>query len=121
LWTYGLWSVLITVDVLAFMTRFHFFPKPWPPNPQVKLLDLGRDLPLETHSDPAVDQAISVILEVEPTMFKIQWLSENCIWHTSHSVNNEPAAMQAALRLAQTGRYRAVRVVTRDGSVMFSA
>ena len=54
-------------------------------------------------------------------MFKIQWLSDNCIWHTSHSVNNEPAAMQAALRLAQTGRYRAVRVVTRDGAVVFSA
>jgi hypothetical protein len=54
-------------------------------------------------------------------MFQIQWFSENCIWHTSHSVNNESAAMQAALRLAQTGRYRAVRVVTRDGAVMFSA
>jgi hypothetical protein len=54
-------------------------------------------------------------------MFKIQWLSENCIWHTSHSVNNEQAAMQAALRLANSGRHLAVRVVTRDGSVMFTA
>ncbi len=54
-------------------------------------------------------------------MYKIQWLSENCIWHTSHNVNNEPAAMQAALRLAQTGRYLAVRVVTRDDAVVFSA
>jgi hypothetical protein len=54
-------------------------------------------------------------------MFKIQWLSENCIWHTSHSVNNEQAAMHAALRLANSGRYRAVRVVTRDGAVVFSA
>jgi hypothetical protein len=54
-------------------------------------------------------------------MFNVQWLSENYIWHTSHSVNNEPAATQAALRLAQTGRYRAVRVVTRDGAVVFSA
>ncbi len=54
-------------------------------------------------------------------MYKIQWLSGNTIWHTSHSVNNEPAAMQAALRLAGTGRYRAVRVVTKDGAVVFSA
>jgi hypothetical protein len=54
-------------------------------------------------------------------MYNIQWLSENFIWHTSHSVNNEPAAMQAALRLANAGRYRAVRVITRDGSVVFTA
>ncbi len=54
-------------------------------------------------------------------MYTIQWLSNNLIWHTSHSVNNEPAAMQAALRLAQTGRYKAVRVVTRDGAVVLSA
>jgi hypothetical protein len=53
-------------------------------------------------------------------MFKIQWLSENCIWHTSHCVNNEQGAMQAALRLASSGRYRAVRVITRDGAVVFS-
>jgi hypothetical protein len=54
-------------------------------------------------------------------MYTIQWLSGNGIWHTSHSVNNEPAAMQAALRLSNTGRYLAVRVISRDGSVMFSA
>ncbi len=54
-------------------------------------------------------------------MYTIQWLSENCIWHSSHSVNSEPAAMQAALRLANSGRYRAVRVITRDGAVVFSA
>jgi hypothetical protein len=54
-------------------------------------------------------------------MFKIQWLSENFVWHTTHSVNNEPAAIQAAMRLANSGRYLAVRVVTRDGPVVFSA
>ena len=54
-------------------------------------------------------------------MFRIRWLSENRLWHTSHSVNNEQAAMSAALRLADSGRYRAVRVVTRDGAVVFSA
>ena len=54
-------------------------------------------------------------------MYRIQWLSDNAVWHTSHSVNNEPAAMQAALRLASSGRYRAVRVVTRAGAVVFSA
>jgi hypothetical protein len=54
-------------------------------------------------------------------MFKIQWLSANYIWHTSHSVNNEPAAVQAALRLAQSGRYQGVRVVTQHGAVVFSA
>ena len=54
-------------------------------------------------------------------MYKIQWLSENFIWHTSHSVNNEPAATQAALRLASSGRYRAVRVVTGNCGVVFSA
>jgi hypothetical protein len=54
-------------------------------------------------------------------MFKIQWLSDNLIWHTSHSVNNEQAAMHAALRLAQSDRYQAVRVVTENGAVVFSA
>jgi hypothetical protein len=54
-------------------------------------------------------------------MYEIQWLSDNLIWHTSHSVNNEPAAMQAALRLAQSGRYQAVRVVSQNGAVVFSA
>jgi hypothetical protein len=36
-------------------------------------------------------------------------------------MNNEPAAMQGAFRLAETGRYRAVRVVSSTGSVVFSA
>jgi hypothetical protein len=54
-------------------------------------------------------------------MYSIQWLSENFIWHTSHSVNNEPAAMQSALRLARSGRYRGVRVIARTGSVVFTA
>jgi hypothetical protein len=53
-------------------------------------------------------------------MYTIQWLSKNCIWHTSHSVNNEPAAIQAALRLSSSGRYLAVRVVTRSGDVLYS-
>ncbi len=53
-------------------------------------------------------------------MYKIQWLSDNIVWHTSHSTNSEQGAMQAALRLANSGRYRAVRVITQDGSVVFS-
>jgi len=54
-------------------------------------------------------------------MYRIQWLSDNFMWHTHHSVNNESAAMQAALRLAALGRYRAVQIVTREGHVLFSA
>jgi len=53
-------------------------------------------------------------------MFKVQWLSESLTWHTSHAVNNERSALQAALRLAATGRYRAVRVMTASGAVAFS-
>ncbi len=52
-------------------------------------------------------------------MFRIQWLSGNFIWHTHHSCNNEPSAISAALRLASSGRYRSVRVVTREGTVVF--
>lgn len=54
-------------------------------------------------------------------MYSIQWLSQNYIWHTNHSVNNEPAAIQAALRLAQSGRYLGVRVITKVGAVVFTA
>jgi hypothetical protein len=54
-------------------------------------------------------------------MFKIQWLSADLIWHTDHSCNSEPSAMSAALRLASSRRYRAVRVVTRGGAVVFCA
>lgn len=53
-------------------------------------------------------------------MYKIQWLSDNMVWHTSNATNSEQSAMQAALRLAGTGRYRAVRVITRDGAVVYS-
>jgi hypothetical protein len=34
------------------------------------------------------------------SIFVLLCVSGNCIWHTSYCVNNEPAAMQAALRLA---------------------
>jgi hypothetical protein len=54
-------------------------------------------------------------------MYTIQWLSENCIWHSTHSVNNEPAAIQAAQRLSNTGRYRAVRVIAKNGAVVYFA
>lgn len=54
-------------------------------------------------------------------MFRIQWLSDALIWHTGHSCNNESAAISAALRLASSGRYRAVRVVARNGVVVFCA
>ena len=54
-------------------------------------------------------------------MFKIQWLSNAFIWHTDHSCNSEPGAIAAALRLAGSRRYRAVRVVTRHGAVVFCA
>jgi hypothetical protein len=53
-------------------------------------------------------------------MYKVQYLSQGAVWHTSHSTNSETAATQAALRLADSGRYRAVRVITRDGAVLFS-
>ena len=52
-------------------------------------------------------------------MFRIQWLSASFTWHTDHSCNNERAAIEAAVRLASSGRYRAVRVVTREGGVVF--
>lgn len=52
-------------------------------------------------------------------MYKVQWLSGYCIWHTSHSCNIEASAISAALRLAASGRYRGVRVVTREGAVVF--
>jgi hypothetical protein len=54
-------------------------------------------------------------------MFRIQWLSESLIWHTDHACNNERAAISAAMHLARSGRYRAVRVTTRDGVVVFSS
>ncbi len=54
-------------------------------------------------------------------MYIVQWLSDSITWHTSHSVSNERGAISAALRLSQSGRYRAVRVVTRTGAVVFSA
>lgn len=53
-------------------------------------------------------------------MYAIEWLSPAGLWHTHHFVNNEMAAMQAALRLSNSGHYRAVRVRTRDGAVIFS-
>ena len=53
-------------------------------------------------------------------MYKVQWLSDNIVWHTWQSTNSERSAMQAALRLGQSGRYRAVRVITTDGAVVFS-
>jgi hypothetical protein len=54
-------------------------------------------------------------------MYKVQWLSESFTWHTDHSVNNERSAIQAALRLSQQRHYRAVRVITAAGAVVFSA
>lgn len=54
-------------------------------------------------------------------MFKIQWLSDSLTWHTNHSVNNERSAIAAALRLSDSRRYRAVRVITAAGAVVFSA
>jgi len=54
-------------------------------------------------------------------MFKVQWLSENFVWHTSQSTNSEQGALQAAFRLARSNRYRAVRVITKDGAVIYSA
>ncbi len=53
-------------------------------------------------------------------MYKVQWLSDNTIWHTSQCTNSERGALEAALRLANSGRYRAVRVITISGSVVFS-
>jgi ribonuclease HI len=53
-------------------------------------------------------------------MYRIQWLSESITWHTSHSVNSERSAIQAALRLAASGRYRAVRVISDSGAVLYS-
>lgn len=52
-------------------------------------------------------------------MYKVQWLSDNFIWHTNHSVGNERSAISAALRLSQSQRYRAVRVITAAGAVVF--
>jgi len=52
-------------------------------------------------------------------MFRIQWLSDSLSWHTDHSCNNERAAIEAAVRLAGSGRYRTVRVVTRNGVMVF--
>jgi hypothetical protein len=54
-------------------------------------------------------------------MFKVQWLSHSLTWHTDHACNNERSAIAAALRLSSSGRYVGVRVVTRDGAVVFSA
>ena len=54
-------------------------------------------------------------------MYKIQWLSESLTWHTDHSVSNERSAIAAALRLSGSKRYRAVRVITAAGNVVFSA
>lgn len=53
-------------------------------------------------------------------MYKVQYLTQGAVWHTSQSTNSEVAATQAALRMAESGRYRAVRVITRDGAVLFS-
>ena len=54
-------------------------------------------------------------------MYRIQWLSDYTVWHTSHATNSEQGAMQAALRLANSARHRAVRVITRDGAVIYLA
>jgi len=54
-------------------------------------------------------------------MYKVQWLSDNIVWHTRQSTHIERSAIEAALRLAHSGRYKAVRVITSDGAVMFSA
>lgn len=54
-------------------------------------------------------------------MYKVQYLSQGSVWHTNHATNTEQSALQAALRLSESGRYRAVRVITRDGSVIYSA
>ena len=54
-------------------------------------------------------------------MYKVQWLSDSFTWPTNHSVNNERSAIEAAVRLSQQRRYRAVRVITTTGAVVFCA
>jgi hypothetical protein len=54
-------------------------------------------------------------------MYKVQYFSAGSSWNTSHVLHNESSAIEAAIRLAATGRYRGVRVITRSGSVVFCA
>lgn len=53
-------------------------------------------------------------------MYKVQFLSDSLTWHTSYAFGNERSAIASAMRLANSGRYRAVRVITTGGHVIFT-